>query len=565
MRLLYAAYSLLLAALVRTCAAFKLPVVDLGYEIHQAFSLNESTGLYNFSNIRYAAPPLGNFRFRAPMPPKVDRTEVQTGVKGRVCPQGVPIWEAYILPQFLKSYFTNTPFNGSMNISDYPVVPVSDPRITEDCLFLDVVVPQKVFDRVQGKTAPLPKEKLAPVIVYFFGGGYVSGDKSFTDPSGLIARSQKCGKDGIIFVALNYRLGAFGWLAGHTVSKKGTPNAAFHDQRLGLTWVAQNIHLFGGDPDRVTVMGVSAGAGSLLHQLTAYKGLQGPNLFQQAVLQSPAWEPNFVKNGQERTTRRFLRILNVTTIDQARQLPSDKLISANTYQIAKSIYGSFTYGPVVDGSFAPGLPGELLARGQFDHNVKILNGHTTNEALMYTSPANFKENGFHEMLNNFPQLSKQLGETTANTLYPPFLGGAHGYKGWVERASLALSDICFQCHSYYVNHAYENNTYSYVFSIPPGMHWMDQPYTFYIKGEKSSRVNSPIFRVANETVAYILQDYITSFAQVGVPTSPLGPPLRKYGPENRVVMFELDNITGIYDPAANPRCLYWQTAFEGAR
>ncbi|KAB8267956.1 carboxylesterase family protein [Aspergillus minisclerotigenes] len=489
------ALTFFLVTYLHISTASSLPVVDLGYELHQAFSLNETAKLYNFSNIRYAAPPLGNLRFRAPLPPKV------------VCPQATPIWSRYIMPQFLTSYFTNATSSASLDVSSYPVPLIQDPRISEDCLFLDVV----------GET-PVPKESLAPVIVYFYGGGYVLGGKGGVDPSGLIQRSQQQGKDGVIYVALNYRLGAFGWLAGHTVSRKGTPNAAPHDQRLGLTWVAQNIHLFGGDADRVTVMGVSAGSGSIFHQLTAYKGLQGPSLFQRAILQSPAWEPNYDSDKQEQTFRQYLKLLNVSTIEEARQLPSEKLIAANTHQVSGSPYGTFTYGPVVDGVFVADLPGKLLLRGEFDHSVKILNGHTLNEALMYTPPSSFQ-----------------------------------------ERVSSALSDICFQCNSYHLNHAYSNSTYTYVFSIPPAMHWMDHPYSFYIKGGKPL-VENPLFQVTNETVAFILQDYITSFVQTGKPTSSLAPPLEIYGPESQVVSIGSNNITRMRDPACNARCVYWQTA-----
>ncbi|KAF7595443.1 hypothetical protein BBP40_006065 [Aspergillus hancockii] len=541
-KLFSAALALFLATCIHTNAAISLPVVDLGYEFHQAFSFNETTGLYNFSNIRYAAPPLGNLRFRAPMPPRVNRSRVQTGVVGRVCPQATPIWSKFIMPHFLKSYFTNSTFSAPVDVYAYSDTPSQDPRISEDCLFLDVVVPQKVFNRAQCKT-PVPKEKLAPVIVYFYGGGYVLGDKSVSDPSGLIQRSQRGGNDGVIFVALNYRLGAFGWLAGHTVSRKGTPNAALHDQRLALTWVVQHIHLFGGNPDRITVLGVSAGAGSILHQLTAYKGLQGPSLFQQAILQSPAWEPNFNTNKQEKVFCQFLKFLNVSTIEEARQLPAEKLIAANAYQVSKSLYGSFTYGPVVDGIFVPDLPSQLLLHGDFDHNVKILNGHTTNEALMYTPPSSMQDNGLFTLLDgHFPEMTQEMKEAMANILYPPILDGNHGYRSWVERVSLVLSDICFQCNSYYVNHAYENNSFSYLFSIPPAIHWLDQPYTFYIKGQKSA-VELPLFQVANETLAYILQDYLTSFARTGKPSSPHGPAFNIYGPESRVLAMGMNNIT----------------------
>lgn len=98
-----------------------------------------------------------------------------------------------------------TTFTKSTNISSYPYNPPEpDPRTTEDCLFLDVVVPQKIFDRVQKKTS-VPKSFLAPVLVWIYGGGYVGGDKS-SDASGLVKRSMNKGQEGVVFVALNYRV-----------------------------------------------------------------------------------------------------------------------------------------------------------------------------------------------------------------------------------------------------------------------------------------------------------------------------------------------------------------------
>ena len=90
-----------------------------------------------------------------------------------------------------------------------------------------------------------------------------------------------------MFVAINYRLGAFGWLSGPTLQSDGTANAGLYDQRLALEWVQKNIHLFGGDANCVTVAGESAGGGSIMHQITAFGGLKGAAPFQQAILQSP--------------------------------------------------------------------------------------------------------------------------------------------------------------------------------------------------------------------------------------------------------------------------------------
>lgn len=162
----------------------------------------ESQGVYNFSNIRYAAPPIGDLRFRAPIPPEQNRTTVQKGDVGRICPQADPLWETSITPNFVMDYLDNKKFNGSSDISSYQYKPTKqDPRATEDCLFLDVVVPQKIFLKANHK-----KPKLAPVLVWIYGGGYTMGEKSSSDASGLIKRSFDDDREGIVYVALNYRV-----------------------------------------------------------------------------------------------------------------------------------------------------------------------------------------------------------------------------------------------------------------------------------------------------------------------------------------------------------------------
>ncbi|KAI9932510.1 hypothetical protein ASPWEDRAFT_22285 [Aspergillus wentii DTO 134E9] len=546
-----------LLALVPVCIASSLPVVDLGYELHQAISLNETQGLYNFSNIRYAAPPLADLRFRAPIPPKPNRTTIQTGATGRICPQSNPIWESEILPEFLVSVVTGIPFNQSANISEYGYTPAKpDPRTTEDCLFLDVIVPKKVFDSARNRTAasvPGAKKRLAPVLVWIYGGGYVAGDKSLYDSTGLVQRSMKGGKDGIVYVALNYRLGAFGWLAGSGVTANGTANAALYDQRFALDWVYKYIHLFGGNPENVTVMGESAGGGSILHQITAFGGNRGPVPFKQAILQSPGWYPLPSQAQTESTLRQFLKLLNVTSVEEARKLPTELLVAANAYQVGVTpTYGTYTYGPAVDGTFVPDMPGKLLLNGSFDKNLNVMVGHNGNEGLIFTSPASINGNAYTTLLTaDLPTMPQNVTNYVANVLYPPVYNGSYGYTNPFERLSLTTSDVVFQCNTDYLNRAFKGQTHAYMFSIPPAIHAQDVPYTFF-SGNHST--------VANATVALAMQDWFTSFVQTGTPRSTLSPVFERSGKNGTLLNVGLSNITVIRDPTANPRCRFWQNA-----
>ena len=384
---------------------------------------------------------MGDLRFRAPLPPQGRNATVENGSVGRICPQANPAWEL-IAAVFDPAYLEGKPFNLSATLADLASesssLPSLDPRTTEDCLFLDVVVPQKVFESASNSTNFTSG---APVLVWIYGGGYTAGEKSAHSPAGLIRASQVNKTEGIIFVSLNYRLGAFGWLSGPTLQSNGTANAGLYDQRLALQWVQDNIHKFGGDPNRVTVIGESAGGGSIMHQITAFGGLK-PAPFQQAVLQSPAFQ-NIASNLQQETTFNvFLSLLNVTTIEEARQLPSSALIKANIIQVANSSYGFYTFGPVVDGLFAPAIPGKLLLQGSYDHNLTLMLGHNADEGLLFTNPAIRNDTTFNTYIfNAFPTINPSVVSYIQDVLYPPNMPGTLGTSGYSDETGRVILTV----------------------------------------------------------------------------------------------------------------------------
>lgn len=138
-----------------------------------------------FRNIRFAAPPLGPLRFLAPGPPQVDRSKIQNA-SDVICPQAYPKW---------LTTGAVTPFTPA----DIPPI---DPRTSEDCLFLDVLLPKGVWET--------RKSSRAPVLVWISGGGFDIGWKDASGKGhGLVTRSQHSGSQGLILVSLNYRLGLF--------------------------------------------------------------------------------------------------------------------------------------------------------------------------------------------------------------------------------------------------------------------------------------------------------------------------------------------------------------------
>jgi len=541
-----------------------LPIVDLGYQLHQASLYNASGQYLNFSNVRYAAPPVGALRWQPPQPPAVNRSVIQTGT-ANICPQANPAW-GLIADEFLPLYLSgnqtvfNTSSFPSTSSNSSSSFPVQDPRSTEDCLSLDVVVPEKIFNaRGSGYGAP--------VLVWIYGGGYTAGSKSDSgNPAGLLARSESDNADGVIYVSMNYRLGAFGWLSGPTFQSNGTANLGLYDQRFALEWVQQYIHLFGGDPTRVTVLGESAGGGSIMHQITAFGGNKGPAPFAQAVPQSPGFMPIVSANQQETIFNTFLSLLNVSTLEEARQLPYEALQVANVIQVGEAAYGGFVYGPVVDGVFAPALPGQLLLSGQYDKSLRVMVGHNADEGLLFTSPFVQNQSAFEEfVLADLPTVAALPATLSyiVNELYPPIFDGsqAQNYTNQIARTSAIVSELIFTCNTYYLDKAFSNATHSYLFAVFPAIHGQDIQYTYYTgAGQPQLSASAEGGGVTAPLIAIALQEYITAFAETGTPNEAGVPFFPIYGNNATVQVLNVTGISEAVDPAANARCDYWQKA-----
>ncbi|KAF1991501.1 carboxylesterase family protein [Aulographum hederae CBS 113979] len=574
--------ALLLTALSVLCSAQNayLPVVDLVYELHQALVYDSTGDFYNFSNIRYAAPPVGDLRFREPQPPTENRGEVQTGAQGRICPQASPIWEG-VQYQLVVEPVIN---NGTWDQSEYSlakagnalsVLEVSspdfpqDPRATEDCLFLDVVVPRKAFE-----SAGQSNGSGAPVLVWIYGGGYVNGEKgrfNSGDPAGLLSRSASTQNQDMIYVSLNYRLGAFGWLSGSLIAENGVANAGLYDQRFALEWVQKKIHLFGGDPQHVTVIGESAGGGSIMHQTTAYGGTRGPAPFQRAIPQSPGFFPAASKSLQDRITASFLDYCNVSTIDEARNLPSSDLILANSRQIMHSSYSTYTYGPTVDGVFVPDTPSRLLAAGKFDRNVEVMVGHNGDEGLYFADPFIRTESNLTDFLTlNFPTAPMDVLDFITTSLYPPDYSGRYGYLDIFSRVNLLISELLFTCNNVYLATSKPGNeTYSYLFNVSTALHGQDIAYTFFTPATSNlsdDDYGSPII----PKIVDVLQDYIVSFTVSGEPASKVEgiPDLLLYGNNATTQVIQGNGSTGIWsvfrqsELEMTGRCAWWALGLE---
>ncbi|KAE9576801.1 hypothetical protein CGMCC3_g7305 [Colletotrichum fructicola] len=535
-----------------------LPIVDLPHERHQAISYIEDAGTYNFSNIRFAEPPVGDLRFRAPVPVKVSNTShvVNNGSSGAICPQPFTLFNDTAVTQWILSYISGTVLDLAelQQQAANQTEPPADPRISEDCLFLDVIVPKKIYDNRNSGAG-------APVLVWIYGGGYLIGEKTglgLHNPTGLLQASEDLGDDGFIFVAMNYRLGALGFLGGPTVEAQGTPNAGLYDQRLALEFVKENIHLFGGSPDRVTVMGESAGGGSIIHQLTAFGGDQGPAPFQQIITQSTGFVPARSSQALEDVVETVLSVANVSSFDALRKLPSDVLIAVNNIVTRQLYQGAFH--PAVDGVFVPEEPARMLLSGEFDY-VRALIGTNANEGILFGDPRINTTEAYSEYVRTLVAgISNDSATALEEEVYPPIFDGSQGYTDNFERAYQSFGEFCFTCNQPFTSRGLGNATYNYQFAAPLGVHGQDLGFTFY-RGEAIDPAGAPFPPTTDIDVAVsrVLQSWIASFVTSGVPTALNVIGFEQYGAEgNLLVLGEANNSTHVArgtDPTlARGRC-----------
>ena len=308
--------------------------------------------LWSFSGIPYAEAPVGKLRWRPPQAPALWDEVRDASTFGPIAPQSAAV-------------------PGITSPSD----PETSEPHSEDCLSLNVWTPELP------ESPTVEPGRGRPVMVFIHGGGFTSGSGSvFLYRGGNLVRNGDA-----VVVTINYRLGALGFLGHRDLADPDglIGNWGIHDQLAALTWVRDNIAVFGGDAHNVTIFGESAGGFSVA---TLLGTPASSGLFHRAVVQSGGAHVHTVEEA-ERSAERLAAVLGVASCDRnlLERIPASELVAA-TEEIAKRRPDPgmipLPYLPVVDGALLPDHPLAAVAKGAAS-GIDLLIGTNKDELTLF--------------------------------------------------------------------------------------------------------------------------------------------------------------------------------------
>lgn len=444
-------------------------------------------GLMVFRGIPFAAPPLGELRWRAPQPPVN--------------------WEGIKK----ATTFAPAPMQGGNPPSGK----------SEDCLYLNIWSPAKTaHDKI-------------PVMVYIYGGGFSGGNTSDPWISG-----EKLAKKGVVMVSVAYRVNQFGFLALSGLSAENphhvSGNYGLLDQIAALQWVKKNIAAFGGNPDKVTIFGESAGAISV-SMLCASPLAKG--LFNGAISQSggsfgptrPITYPGEnMKTLQqaEKDGENYLKKAGVTTMTELRKIDADKLPSG---------WGLPGGWPIVDGYVIPDDQYKLYERGKYN-DVPVLIGYNSDEGASFTHVKSAEdfiagvktryEKFAEPLLKAYPLDTGRIGKTARDLSRD----AAFGWQTWAWAMLQSRTGKSKVFYYYFDQHPdYPKGSPKYGYGSP---HAQDVSYVFQHLDANNPEVTKTDFEISEAMITYW-----TNFAKYGNPNGQGMPEWPAFSENNPKVMY----------------------------
>jgi len=475
-------------------------------------------GLTVYKGIPFAAPPVGDLRWKAPQP--------------------AASWDAVRMADKFAP--------GAMQGINPPS------GKSEDCLYLNVWSPVKS-----------PKEK-APVLVWIYGGGFAVGYTS--DP---MYNGANLAKKGVILVSIAYRVGQLGFLAHPELSAESpnrvSGNYGLLDMIAGLKWIKQNIAALGGDPDKVTIFGESAG-GIAVSMLCASPLAKG--LFRGAISESggsfgptrattfPGENMKTLKQA-EADGQGFVQKAGVSSIAELRKMPADKVPSG---------FGMPGGWPITDGYVIPDDQHNLYEAGKYN-DVRILVGYNSDEGASFSPPKTPSDyiagvqKRYGKFADDLIKAYPTNAESVPKTARDLARDAAFGWQTWswaTLQAKTGKSKVFYYYFDQHPDHPQDSPKYGY-----GSPHGQEVAYVF-----QHLDVSKPDITSTDVQIADAMSTYWTNFAKYGDPNGkgvPAWPVFSNNKPN--VMYFSTTPHTGPVPSAASLKALdayfEWRRTAEG--
>ncbi len=479
-------------------------------------------GVIRFMGVPFALQPVGERRFAPPQPLPKGKKIVNDLSRGVMCPQR---------------------YRGHVSV---------DPVVREDCLRLSLWTPGPTGKR--------------PVFVWIHGGGFLSGSGSTPGYDGgrLAARGDA------VFVGINYRLGAFGYLdlratGGERFRSSG--NLGVLDQIAALEWVRDHIAAFGGDPQNITLLGESAGSMSTLTLMVA-PAARG--LFHRAILQSGG--ANHVRNEAyaAHVTREFMARADVRDVAALRALTMEEMLDAQEKLVGAVREKVDLFAPTIDGAVLPDFPLRMIAAGRFQR-IPVMHGTTHDEMRLWSlfDPEYGTAPPEQIFAGNRIAGQRALGGPARVRELVARYGAQHPAESPADLSFTVIGDLFFRLPHIRLAEALAAQgapTWMYLFTWPaPGTlrsaHALDVAFT--LRTYDDPMLAPYLGKGPLEKLADLMQDTWIAFARNGDPANPGLPAWPKYTEPSRFTM-RLDVEPRLMsDPYSEDRRAWDGVPFDG--
>ena len=458
--------------------------------------LNQNTGVWAFKGIPYAAPPIGDLRWRPPQP--------------------AAAWDGVLkADQFSSSCIQNLARERLPWSKEFMV----QGGMSEDCLCLNIW------------TAAQSDTDLLPVLVYIHGGGYTEGSGSVAVYDG-----EELARKGLVVVTINYRLGVLGFLAHPELTAESEHNASGNygllDVVESLKWIQNNISAFGGDPSRVSIAGQSAGA-SAVHHMVATPLAKG--LFHGAIPQSGSsvGRPGRTLADAEKGGVEFAESKGVSSIKELRAMTVDELTATDGQT-------GMRFGSIIDGWLLPEDITEIFAKGT-QNDVPTMTGLMADERSSSPTYGKIKAEEYKK------QVQKLYGEN-ADTFLKLYPNDTQEQSGVSQKQS-GREQGMVSMYLWATNRAKTAETPAYTYYFSRGIPWPEHPeFEAFHTGDipyvfnNLNLLDRP-WEELDRTLAETVSSYWVNFAATGDPNGE-GLPYWPAFDTSKIVTMELGEEIG---------------------